>query len=111
MAINKNTNNTGKEEKRTVEYVKPYILKVLKAKEIKDRPNCYRFNLLLNGMTINGMQYVTYTSKNGEEKTFISFPQYKGTDDKYYNICYFPINDPAYSKEYEQIEFEIGKLL
>lgn len=107
MAVNK-SKESKKASKREVVY-SPATIAVTKVKEIANRENCYRFNLSINGVDIYGCQYVTYTGKDGKESDFISFPQYKGTDGNYYNVCYFPINAPEYRKEYEFIEAEIEK--
>lgn len=94
-------------EKKNVKNVNPVNVEVLKVKPIKDRKDCYRFNLRYNGVTIYGMQYVTYTTKDGGEGYFISFPQYRGNDDKYYNHCYFEITKEVFGI----IEKQIGEKL
>ena len=83
-----------------------YTVKVLAVRPIKDRKGCYRFNANVNGVTIYGMQYVSFQNKTGEQKEFISFPSYKGSDGKFYNVCYFKIEDGSdLFKEFEkQIE-------
>ena len=86
-----------------------YAIRVLKVREVKDRPSCYRFNAEVNGVTIYGMQYITYTNKNGKEMSFVSFPSYKGSDGKFYNICQFPIEND--SREFQTIEKQISDLL
>ena len=50
------------------------------------------FTLELNGITIYNCKVAT--SKNGD---FISFPQYKGSDDKYYSHIYAALPE-EYSK-------------
>lgn len=45
------------------------------------------FDLEVNGVTIYGCRVVE--GKNGD---FISFPQRKGSDGKYYAIAYFPMD-------------------
>ena len=109
MAVKK-TNKEEKKEVRKVEY-KPAEINVSKVKEIKGKDDCYRFNLEINGVSIYGCSYITYVNKDGKEDNFIAFPQYKGTDGNYYNTCWFPINDSAYSKEFQLIEELIGKAL
>lgn len=104
MAINK------KKEEKEIKYT-PEEIEVSKVKAIRGKKDCYRFNMRINGVDIYACQYVTYVSKDGEEKCFIAFPQYKGTDDKYYNNCYFPINHPSYKKEFEFVEKEIEKAI
>lgn len=86
-----------------------YAIRVIKVREVKDRPGCYRFNAEVNGVTIYGMQYITYTNKNGKETSFVSFPSYKGSDGKFYKHCYFPIENG--SKEFQTIEKQISDLL
>ena len=67
-----------------------YAVKVSRVKEIPNRAGCYRFQLEVNGVTIYGMQYIQYTTKEGKEGDLISFPSYKGSDGKFYNNCWFP---------------------
>lgn len=87
-----------------------YNVKVLSVREIKGRPDCYRFNADVNGVTIYGMSYVTYQdNKTGKKRNFISFPSYKGNDDKFYNVCYFKIEDE--SDLFKDIEKQIERVL
>ena len=109
MAVKK-ANKEEKKEVRKFEY-KPAEIGVSKVREIKGKDDCYRFNLEINGVSIYGCSYITYTNKEGKEDNFIAFPQYKGSDGNYYNTCWFPINDPAYRKEFEEIENQISKLI
>lgn len=46
------------------------------------------FTLMINGVTIYNCRVAT--GKNGD---FISFPQYKGSDGKYYNNVYVVLSD------------------
>ena len=104
MAINKNAKTEAKKESAM-----QYIIKVTRAKENANRPNSYRFSMNVNGIDINGCNYITYTDRSGEQKSFISFPQYKGSDDKYYNHCYFKISDDDFKIIEQQIEKIINK--
>lgn len=107
MAINKKVNTEEKKE------LVNYVVKVLKVSARKGKPNCYRFNLEVNGIIIYGMDYITYTDRGGKEQNFIAFPQYKSNngEEKYYNHVYFPINDPDYKSVKEDIERQIESLL
>lgn len=105
MAINRKNNTEKKEEARA------YTVKVERVREIAGKRDSYRFNLLVNGVFLNGMKYITYAGKDGKDEAFIGFPNYKGSDDKYYNICYFPVNDPEYRSVFEDIERQIGEIL
>lgn len=109
MAINRTS--TAKKENVEKEELIAYKVKVLKVTPRPKREGCYRFSLEVNGVTIYGMEYITYTSKQGEERTFISFPQYQDKDQNYWNHCYFPINDPKYASVKEDIERQIENLL
>ncbi len=104
MAIKRN-NTEKKEEARA------YTVKVERVREIAGKRDSYRFNLLVNGVFLNGIKYITYAGRDGKDEAFIGFPNYKGTDDKYYNICYFPVNDPKYRSVFEDIEKQIGEAL
>lgn len=99
MAIKKPNEKT---EKKT-----DNVIEVLKVKEIKGRKDCYRFTMRVNGVTIYGCQYITYTDRNGNEKNFVSFPQFKGSDDKYYNHVWCELSD----EDVTRIEAGIGGML
>ena len=105
MAIN-NKKEEQKQEVRT-----DYEVKILKVKARENRKDCYRFDAEVNGVTIYGMEYITYTAKNGDERSFIAFPQYQSSDGKYYNHVYFPVNDPLNDKLFASIEKQIDSLL
>lgn len=109
MAIQNKKENTTTEQKKEVRT--DYEVKVLKVTPRKNREGCYRFNCEVNGITIYGMEYITYTAKGGDQRTFIAFPQYQSSDGKYYNHVYFPVNDPMNTKVYGDIERQIEDLL
>ena len=103
MAIQKKENTTEqKKEIRT---------KVLKVTPRQNREGCYRFNAEVNGITIYGMEYITYTAKGGDQRSFVAFPQYQSSDGKYYNHVYFPVNDPLNTNCFGDIERQIEELL
>lgn len=107
MAITKKETTTeNKKEIRT-----DYEVKVLKVMPRKNREGCYRFNAEVNGITIYGMEYITYTAKGGDQRSFIAFPQYQSSDGKYYNHVYFPVNDPLNVNLFSEIEKQIESLL
>lgn len=108
MAIQKKENNTTEQKK---EVRTDYEVKVLKVTPRQNREGCYRFNAEVNGITIYGMEYITYTAKGGDQRTFIAFPQYQSSDGKYYNHVYFPVNDPLNTKCFSDIERQIEELL
>lgn len=57
------------------------------------KSNDIAFDMIVNDITIYGMIYRARKNKNGEEFEVLAFPQYKGTNGKYYSHCYFPISD------------------
>lgn len=57
------------------------------------------FDIQVNGVKIYGMKYIE--SKKG---SFISFPQYKGADGKYWSHAYFEITEEIQSDIEKQIE-------
>lgn len=63
------------------------------------------FTLELNGVTIYNCRVAT--GKNGD---FISFPQYKGSDGKYYNNVYVSLSDEDSSKIFEEIQKQIDAM-
>ena len=60
------------------------------------------FTLALNGVTIYNCRVAT--GKNGD---FISFPQYKGSDGKYYNNVYVVLSDEDTAAILENIQNQI----
>ena len=90
MAINKKLSSA---KEKTGEKVN-HDIEVFKVMEMKDRDGCYRFNMRVNTVTIYGMQYITYTTRDGDTANFISFPQYYSkAQDKYYNHCWTELSD------------------
>lgn len=63
------------------------------------------FTLELNGVTIYNCRVAT--GKNGD---FISFPQYKGSDGKYYNNVYVSLSDEDSAKILEEIQKQIDAM-
>lgn len=61
------------------------------------------FNLTVNGITIYGCRVVE--GKNGD---FISFPQQKGRDNKYYNIVFVPISNEDSNKILAEVERQLN---
>ena len=60
------------------------------------------FTLVLNGVTIYNCRVAT--GKNGD---FISFPQYKGSDGKYYNNVFVSLSDEDSAAILENIQKQI----
>ena len=76
--------------------VKIYNIEVKRAKEYK---NTVFFDVDINGVMIYGCRYVE--GKNGD---FVSFPSYKGSDDKYYNHCWIKLDEASVKLIDEQID-------
>lgn len=98
--INRNTTNREATEKR--EHKAPESVQVIKVTSVRDKMIC--FNILVDGAVyIYGMVYIEY-EKDGKQGSFISFPQYQGTDKNYYNVCWFPINEDLQADLEKQIQ-------
>lgn len=82
------------------ETTETFNVEVTRAKEIK---GSYAFDMKVNGVQIYGCWLKE--TKSGEN--FVSFPSYKGKDDKYYSYAYFKIDE----KTQADIEAQIEKLL
>lgn len=61
-------------------------------------------DLTINGITIYGCTVAT--TKDG--KDFISFPQKKGKDDKYYSVVYCRLSDQDSEKILKEIEKSVN---
>ena len=97
MAINKSAQkNEEKQETRK------YEIKVTRAKELE---KCIMFDMEVNGVMIYGCSYRELNRKDGSGSFVkISFPQRKGSDEKYYNYAYFKITDEMISEIEKGIE-------
>lgn len=90
MAIKCNNNKDNTKEQ--AQELTVHGLEVKNVRGIPDRKDCYWFTALVNGITIYDMQYITYISDKGEEKSFVDFPRVKGKDGKYYKHVWFPVS-------------------
>lgn len=82
---------------------KNYEIQVTRVKEFNSGD--IFFDCTVNGVKLYGLTYKSGVSeKTGKEYTFVSFPSKKGSDDKYYNHCYFNIDDNTLSDIEKQIE-------
>ena len=61
------------------------------------------FNLMLNGVTIYSCRVV-----NGQNGDFISFPQQKGKDGKYYNLVYAPLSEDDTKSILDEIQAQLN---
>ena len=61
------------------------------------------FTLTLNGVTINNCRVAE--GKNGD---FISLPQYRGNDDKYYSHVYFHFSEDDEAAILDEVEKQIN---
>ena len=82
-------------------------IKIIRAKQTK-KDTVVVFDMSVNGVSIYGcfLREVTVKAdgkryKAGDTAYIISWPSYKGTDEKYYNHCWYPL-----SKEDEQYIIE-----
>ena len=76
---------------KTKENTQSYDVKVTRAKEIKE--GTVVFDMVVNGITIYSCWYREGKSKEGNEYQIISFPSQKADNGKYYNHCWFKIED------------------
>ena len=79
-----------------------YNVKVTRAKELKEGQVV--FDMIVNGITIYGCWYREGTTKKGEPYEMISFPSHKGDNEKYYNHCWFKIEDDVKSDIIDQLQ-------
>ena len=98
----------GKKEEKTEVQAK-YTVKVTRAREIKktEKEQVISFDVTVNFVTIYGMIYRSGVSQKGKDYEIISFPARKGSDETYYNHCWFGISRDLQ----EDIKEQIGGLL
>ena len=82
-----NTKGKGKKEAKGNEQevlkLDSWNVEKVRVVTTKDGKDLVFLTLILNGVAINNCKIVT--GKNGD---FVSFPQYKGSNDQYYNVVY-----------------------
>ena len=83
----KQTKKDSQAQERTPIEVREVEVKNVRVVEGKNGDLVF-FTLMINGVTIYNCRVAT--GKNGD---FISFPQYKGSDGKYYNNVYVVLSD------------------
>lgn len=95
----------GKKEEKTEATQAKYTVKVTRAREIKktEKEQVISFDVNVNNVTIYGMIYRSGVSAKGKDYELISFPARKGSDDTYYNHCWFGINKDLQEDIKEQI--------
>ena len=82
--------------------------KVLKARQFNN--SRIGFDLKINGITIYSMIAFPYKDKKtGDDEWGISFPQRKGSDNKYYNEVYFFIDEKMRKGILEQIDIVLAQ--
>ena len=86
----------------------PAMFEVANVKPIQGKKDSYRMTLIINGVKIYGAKYITYTGTDGKDTSFISFPSYKGADNKYYNVCWYPISDQELAEIEKLMEAALG---
>lgn len=56
------------------------------------KPDAVVFDMVVNGVSLYGCRFVE-GEKNGKPYKFVSFPNYKGSDGKYYSHCWVSLTD------------------
>ena len=105
-----NTKGKGKKEEakgKEQEVLKLDSWNVEKVRVVttKDGKDLVFLTLILNGVAINNCKIVT--GKNGD---FVSFPQYRGSNDQYYNVVYARLSDEDTKNICALVQEEIDKL-
>lgn len=89
MALSRNSEN--KKNTNTRQFAEITKIEVTRAGWVND--SALSFDMIVNGcVQINNCWYRKFV-KDGVEGEFISFPQYKASNGKYYNYAYFPITE------------------
>lgn len=79
-----------------------YDVKVTRAKEIKE--GTVVFDMVVNGVTIYGCWYREGKDRNRKDYELVSFPSQQAENGKYYNHCWFKIEDDVKKNIIEQLQ-------
>lgn len=102
MNTSKAKKNTKKQEKER-EYIELRTCEVKNVRVVDGKNGDLVFlTLVLNGVTVYNCRVAS--GKNGD---FISFPQYKGSDGKYYNNVYASLSEEDSTKILEEVQRQI----
>ena len=88
--------------KKTEEPKAIYDVKVTRAKEFDG--GAVTFDMIVNGVQLYGCWYREGQDKNGKDYEMISFPSQKGKDGKYYNHCWFKVDDDTKADIIDQLQ-------
>ena len=102
-----NTKNAkSKQERKEREVIEVTSASVSNVRVVttKNGDDLVFFSVTINGVTVNNCRVAT--GKNGD---FISWPQYKGSNDKYYNYVYCPLSDDDNNSIMELIQKAIDE--
>lgn len=96
---------TKKAEQTEREYIELRSAEVKNVRVVESRNgDLVFFTAVINGVVIYNCRVAT--GKNGD---FISFPQYKGSDGKWYNNVYVSLTEEDSNKILELVQAEIDK--
>lgn len=63
------------------------------------------FALTIHGVTIYGMRVVAFTDqRDGQRKRFVTFPQRKGNNGRYYHIAFYKLTDSEENEILRQVD-------
>lgn len=79
-----------------------YDVKVTRAKELNEGQVV--FDMVVNGVNIYSCWYREGKDKKGNDYTMISFPSQKADNGKYYNHCWFKIEDDLKNEIIAQLQ-------
>lgn len=105
-----NTSNakkqTKKEETKEREFIEVRSMEVKNVRVVDGKNgDLVFFTLTLNGVTIYNCRVA-----NGKNGDFVSFPQYKGSDGKYYNNVYVSLSDEDSKNILAEVQKQIDEM-
>lgn len=95
---------TGNEQERTPDTLQTWDVSRVRQIDRKDGGSIVLFTLVLNGVTVNNVR--VGEGKNGD---FISLPQYKGNDGKYYSHVYFRFTEDDQGNILAEVERQLNE--
>lgn len=97
----------NRQQKAETENHVAYNAEVTRAIQFKDGK--ISFDLRVNGVTIYGMRYIEYQTKEGEAGSMLSFPSRKDEKTgKWYSHAWFPISRELQADIEAQISAKLG---
>ena len=101
-----NTAKAKKKDQATTTKLTDPTLAISRVRVVETRNHT---DMILFTLTVNGVDIHSCRIAEGKNGDFLSFPQYRGGDGKYYSHAFAPLTDEDAEKIIEMVQVELDK--